>query len=428
MKNNNWIIALIITAFGVGLLYFFLNNDKKTKHNWNRTLAIENKEPYDLSVFYAALRRTYGHQYEVSDVGDTVGSVVRKLSNRSGTGIYFFAGPRLYFTEKDANDLADFIFDGGNAFISVENIPSSLLEAIPVLKNYSVNADFMDSAFVQFTNISLPQTQFVFVHKVKNIPTPGEWQWFRTDGPAIMTNGTWDRFQSNDNVVVISNIEQKKPDFISVKYGDGQLFLQLNPVFFSNLNLKTETGRKYLSAMLLHLPKDELVFHKSAAMPRSMAQSGFKNRSVFAFIHQHKSLNYAWWILLAGTGLFLVIGGKRKQRSIPVIAAPVNNTMGLVDTVGAFYFKEKNHPNMYKKEWLQLQNFVRVHFRIQLEADAGVAVRLAEKSGVSEKVIQDILDMHKLNEHNFNMTAKELLQCSKIINKFYLEYHNKYGK
>ena len=224
---------------------------------------------------------------------------------------------------------------------------------------------------------------------------------------------------------MITETNGKTADYIYASQGEGKIYLHANPVLFSNYYMKSAEGRRYLKNVIQHIPHQYLVFHTAAGFPRAQAFTGTMNRPVFEFIQKNESLFIAWWILVGAGLLFLITGGKRKNRPIPVIASPKNNSVDLIKTISAFYFRENNHKQIVQMEWNQFLYFTRNTLRIHGAKEHFPIDLIALKSGVPEADIQFIFNTYNTYNSQPKVSQKQLIVFSSLLAKFYKNYSKK---
>lgn len=433
MKNSNWIWGVLFVAVIVGIVFSFMSGEKE-KHNWGHTLAKAEREPYDLLVFYKTLKHTFGSKYKESGIADSAGAVTKELTKIDPEGVYFFAGNSAYFSDKDSRAIAHFVSDGGTAFLLTEKIPDNFFTQIEGNVYLDIATIFLDSMSTSFSHPSLDKKPYSFNQWIRNKKVSGEWHFITEKQRDINgeTDGTasrgWKKYAIYSEYITLSKVEKVGPDFIKIPHGKGNIFLHVNPILFGNFYMKTPLGRDYAAAVIQHIPNKTLFVHLGAGYPRPETQVGISDKSVYSFIQQNAPLRYAWWLLCGGMLLFLLTGGRRKQRSIPVLAAPSNSTLALVESIGYFYFREKNHALVYRREWNQFQNFARLHFRIAIDMEVDTWQKLAEKAGVKTETAMTLYVKHRDVGSFSELSATELIACNNAFTQFYTEYYKTHGK
>lgn len=431
MKSRNIILIVVFSALFIGVIWVFVISDRSDGiYNWQRGLSLEKDEPYDLSVFHKIVKNAWGDTYNEIPEKASIEKYSLDLSS-PGSGIYFYIGKNYYLSTSEIKFLKGYIENGATVFISANNIPEELFQSFDALKRFSMKSYYSDSAISKFRNKQVSPNRFSFINKVKSHTASVRWSYFDVLPEFDNAEEVSDVVNKERSMVQISTIHltPDASDFLCIYYGEGRLYLHSNPVFFSNYYLTTEPGRKYTMKVLGHLPNEPMWFDLSGGIRKPDSKTGDNARPMYDFISSDASLKYAWWILIGGVVVFLIYGGRRKQRAIPVLAVPQNNTLALVEAIGHFYLKEKSYVSVFKREWNQFLGFIRFNLRFPLnELDKNSALLLSERSGVSMETIEAVFAMYAKYSIFSEITADELLDVTNTINKFYQEYKNKYGK
>lgn len=431
MNLNRVIFITLALALLLGWL-FFGGSGPRHKHDWRTLLRSDKKSPYDLSVFYATIKAEYGSRYNEIPANSGFLRIRDEISPENGD-LYLFAGKKAYLTEAEARQLARFVSRGGKVFMSVESLPGSLPEQLQQPGLY-IKGDYSEGYFTEFTNQKLKPGRYFFRHRFGTDFASTEWN------QIDFRNSLYDDMSSENEMnaklarIVLSEGDadsarvEKGADFMMIKYGQGCLYLHSNPVLLSNYHLNSESGPSYLSNIFSHLPDANVWVDFSAAIPKLEAEFGGKDRNMLDFIRSQKGLWAAWILLLSGVGAFLAFGGRRIQRSIPVIEPPVNHTMAFIDAVGRFYKTQKQNALVFRREWNQLNIYVRQNFRLNISSDDAGIRKLSERSGVTENAIRQLLVKYEKYRIFSELRPEELKDMNQAINQFYLEHRSQYGK
>ena len=424
MNNNRLVIICLVLASLLGLWYFA--TQMESRYKWYRTYRLEENEPYDLSLFYRTLKAEYGDQFDEIQDNESLEETYNRLSP-GNADIYMYVGRNCYLTPQEVTKLKSHIYEGGTAFVSANGLPEALLNDFPVLQKTFLKSEYLDSFPVQFRHPQAKPSAYTFFHYKRMKNEPETWNVFSSG----RKNDTLFEASEEDfgAVALVSAHPNLGPDMICVYHGSGRLFLHANPAMFGNVYQTRKYGRNYLATILKHLPGKRLVFDRGAGFPKKDAFSKSSGGNLLSFIKSQPPLWYAWQVLLVSVMLFLVFAGRRKQRSIPVIEAPVNHTMAFVDAVGRFYKNEKQNALVFHREWSQFLVFVRQQFRIRLQTLSEEELqRLADRSGVSLRTISRLMATHEKYRIFSELSNQELTETNEAIGQFYQEYRKNYGK
>ena len=431
MNSNRVIWIMVGLAVLFGAVYFFIGGGRQSKYNWNTALRSDKNEPYDLSVFYKTLKDEYGPNYEEIPANSGFFKQKEKLSAEEGD-VYFFAGKKPYLTDLECKELALFISKGGHVFFATNSVPYVLMKYLHHGDVYTRSL-YSEDYYVSFSNPNIKNRNFHFLHWYRYEKSENNWNVVKFQYDSEQYDDTL-AIDVESELVTISQAGEDSAgtnagsDFISINFGKGKFYYLANPVLLSNYYLTKDEGRKYLSVIFSHIPDKKLWVDWSAAIPKPEATFSGNRSNMLDFIRNEKALWHAWVLLLAGVGLFLVFGGRRKQRCIPVLEPPVNHTMAFIDAVGRFYKTEKQNALVFKREWNQFNIYVRQHFRMTFSADELQMKKLAERSGVKEETIKNIIVKYEKYRIFSELQPDELTDINSAINQFYKEHKTKYGK
>lgn len=415
MNRSTW-VWIILGVVTVLLLIAVFSGGIDSRYNWSRTLRTEEKQPYDLSIFYETLKETAPAVEEIP-----VKSSIEKFSAKllaDPNSVYMYLGPRFYLNTRENEIFQEFVSAGGTLFISCTGFPENLMSSVGGLQYLQVNSIYDPSIDIRFSHPQLDTQLFHFEHRNRNEKASASWFFFQDKNYAFEDSFVWDPYKFQ-GMTPVSHIHGM-PDFIRVKFGQGYIYLHSNPVFFSNLYMKTAQGRSYLQNVLRHLPNQNVWLDRSAGLEKLDADLGQGQMSILEYIRHYPGLYYSFLCLCIGVGLFILFGGRRVQRPIPVLERPRNNTLEFVNSIGYFYFREKNNKLVLEKSWNQFVFFVRQHYRMNIQqADPELPAKLALKAGVPLELITDILKKREFYRLYTQVSAEELAGMENALQQFY---------
>lgn len=422
MKKSNWLIVFIFLALSIGFLVDYFSEDGKSKFNWEKSLNIEKKQPYDLSVFYETLKENLGDQYaEISQEKDGLREI-ESIQKKHILFNYFYIGKKLYLNDSQVSTILHLMEMGNTVILSTESIPDNLSSALFANSELSTASIYEPSISLIFSHPQWANDTLLFEHKIKAHFSSENWNYFDH------LIGAKEDHNSKD-LVVVSAINSTLPDCIEYNYRGGKLLLHLNPALFSNLYLTQPDGRRYLKNMMRHIPSQFTVFDRTLSLYRPNKIAGKSNKSIFDFIDQNPGLKHGWWILLIGIGVFLLLGGKRKQSSIPVMISPTNQSLSMIESLGHFYYSGRNYKEVFLKQWNQFNNFIKVKFQVTFTpGDEATLAKIADKSGVSMNTLKQLCQNYESSINLSKISKKTLLESNQILTAFYTEYKKSHGK
>jgi hypothetical protein len=89
-----------------------------------------------------------------------------------------------------------------------------------------------------------------------------------------------------------------------------------------------------------------------------------RDQGWFRVLMRHSSFR---WGLLTAIGtllLFILLEMRRKQRAIPELTSPKNDSLEFVKTIGRLYFDKVDHKNLAHKMGTYFLDYLRTHYKL----------------------------------------------------------------
>ena len=111
---------------------------------------------------------------------------------------------------------------------------------------------------------------------------------------------------------------------------------------------------------------------------------------------------------------------RRKQRYIPVIKKPGNDSMDFVKTIGRLYFDKGDHANLCRKMSAYFLEYVRNKYKLLAGSlDEDFIAKLQYKSGAAEYEVRGIISFIKYLDDGPAINHKQLTAFHKQLELFY---------
>jgi hypothetical protein len=205
-----------------------------------------------------------------------------------------------------------------------------------------------------------------------------------------------------------------KANFIRIKYGEGNFFLNTVPLAFTNYSLLYSGNEEYVYRALSHLPSQKTLwddYYKTGNIYTS---------SALQYILSQDSLKWAYYLLLGTVVLFIFFYGRRKQRIIPVVEPLKNTTLEFVQTVGNLYYQQKNHKNIAEKKVSYFLDYIRSKYFIKsINIDEVTLKMISEKSSVAMAKLRSIFREIEKIKSSKKISEEDLININYQIEKFY---------
>jgi len=391
-KQNKYYIILFV-AFAV-LVY--LEYSKPKDINWKQSYSAEDKIPYGSYILKEELKAAFPEKAIISNEK----TYYQFLKNESHSSILFITD-EFSPSETDLNILLKHLAAGNNIFIAANEFSRLISDTLKFEKSYSFYGAFSDTmAELSFTNKQFNNE--IFVYK------------------KAISNNYFTKFDTTNTTVLGNN--QQGVNFIKTKFHKGNLYLNLEPLAFTNFAILAEKNFEYPFNALSYLPYGEIVwdeFYKPAKSFRT-------KQTPLYFILETPTLKYAWFIILFGVIFYVLFKGKRLQRIIPVITPPSNTSLEFIETIGRLYFFRGSHKDLAEKKFSYFSEYLRSNYFLKTNNFTNEHYqRIAEKTGVGKNLIADIFNKYRKIANQSSISQQELFSLNKDIETFYSKTSSK---
>jgi len=446
-KQQAWVILAFLIALG-GFLYYIFFFTPYPKYNWSETLRPQGKQPYDLDVFYDMLENIPGVEAEVNK-----GKPLRSIEFQKQYQAYLFInGGNPHYSEKDVENLTQFVRKGGRALFICprlgENLSNALLkkEAETIIVLEAVNKGDSNAVsrkapmgFYQFPLKSVPHYFF-----------KGPDTLFPLTYPYFLMNAEW--FYLKEEVKKIGFIG-KDANFLEIPLGKGKILWHCNPLAFTNFHLLRPEMQEYAEVVMaqLNLSKadnsakqkaesdtwfsldwfsdksnsksggNKILVDEASKFP-IWSKDGKENTSPLVFILSQEAFQWAWYTLLAGVLTYLALLARRRQREIPLMPSRTNSTLHFIHAISELYVRQQSHYFMCQQKMKQFLNHIKTRYGISHQGLSADSVQiLARRSGTNPELVKSIFqDWNYIQDYSMqNTTAEQLARFHFMTEQFY---------
>ena len=313
--------------------------------------------------------------------------------------------------EYEMKKLLEFVENGNDVFVSAAAISYDVKEMILSKGNPVVTTDFDGDVSGNEMEDSL--------HIILNSPPFDKKNFYTYPGKKFSTF-----FNELDTTTagILGEDKQGKPSFIRLRAGKGNFYLHLAPLAFSNYFLlhkkNIEYYEKALSVINPDVTKmvwDEYYLNKRQSNGNNQGKKGWLN-VLFSYPAMRAALLTAILSLL----LYVLLEMRRKQRYIPVVGKPKNDSLNFVKTIGRLYYDKSDHKNLSRKMGAYFLEHVRSRYKLLTgNLDDEFVKTLQYKSGAEESTIRGIVSFIKYADDAPVITGNELNDFHKQLELFY---------
>lgn len=139
----------------------------------------------------------------------------------------------------------------------------------------------------------------------------------------------------------------------SCNYGDGKLVLVSYPQLFTNYYVLEDGGAPLLMRILSQAGDKPIVRYDKTIDNKFILEHN-KSQSPLRVFLDNKSLRWAVYLAIIAILISLFFTARRKQRVIPLVAEPRNQTIEMVKHIGLLYYRNHDNAALIREKYRQL--------------------------------------------------------------------------
>ncbi|MBD0333333.1 MAG: hypothetical protein ICV66_11825 [Chitinophagaceae bacterium] len=144
-----------------------------------------------------------------------------------------------------------------------------------------------------------------------------------------------------------------------------------------------------------------------------------KDPNWFKVLFQYSSFKWALSTAIATLFVLILMEMRRRQRYIPVIQKPVNDSLDFVTTMGRLYYDKKDHKNLAKKMAVYFLEHIRSYKISVANTDDSFVKLLHLKTGYSVLELQSIVSFINYINTVPAISEKQLTDFHSKLELFY---------
>jgi hypothetical protein len=221
---------------------------------------------------------------------------------------------------------------------------------------------------------------------------------------------------------VLGYDEMRRPNFIRLHAGKGNFYVHTEPLAFSNYFILHKNNIDYYEKALSVIKPDvtKVMWDEYYLNKRSSDNDPEKKKSWLAVLLRYPALEAALLTAIFALLLYVLLGMRRKQRFIPVVTKPRNDSLDFVKTIGRLYYDKGDHKNLCRKMGSYFLEYVRNKYKLPTSSlDDEFVKNLQYKSGAGEAEIRDIISFIKQLDDAEAINNNQLTNFHKKLESFY---------
>jgi len=130
-------------------------------------------------------------------------------------------------------------------------------------------------------------------------------------------------------------------------------------------------------------------------------------------------LKTAYYLIIISSLLFILFGGKRKQRPIPIIDSVKNKSREFAQTIAGMYLDKKDHKAIAQKQIQSFLDKIRNRYRLSTQkVDAKFLKELSQKTNQNYEDLEELFKFIEFINASETISEKELINLDHKISHF----------
>jgi hypothetical protein len=385
VKHLNRYIILIAAFF---ILVVIIQMGAPRRVSWEPSFVRQEKIPYGAYILFDILPKLFPNE-EITFADESPYLLVSGYQE----GItYFFLNDDLDIDDESGRALLSFVAAGNTVFAASESFSGVLADSLHLRMGGEFDP-LGDSTTINLVNPALKAPRN-YIYKNHTV------------------DAFFSRFDTTATAVLGVN-NMKHPNYIRVRYGEGDFYLSAVPYAFTNYNMLERNNAEYVARALSYLPKQKVMWDEYYKAGRKKMESPLR------YLLSQESLRWAYYVALVGVLLFVIFMGRRRQRIIPEIKPLPNTTLDFVSTVGQLYYQHGNHKNIAEKKITYFLDQLRSTFGVNTQERGDDFYRaVAARSGTDPADVRSIFEYIDMVQRKERIEESELLALSGAIERF----------
>ena len=403
-KYTPYFLAILLVAAVIALFVTGNNNNSQKKLDGRITLQKKDKIPYGTYVAYNSLSHLFPSAAVYTNKHEP--GYWDSLSSYDTHQAYIVIADRFTADEDELKKMIGFVKAGNDVFISARYFSSAADEMFG-FSSSSYDLSFFPEEGQDSMKISLHQPPF---EKDITYTYPGRTFYSYFDQLDTATTA------------VLGYDEKHRSNFIHLRVGSGNFYLHMEPLAFSNYFLLHKNNIDYYEKALSVLAPgvNKIVWDEYYLNKSQYDKPPQKRKSWLSVLFQYPAFKAALLTAILALVVYILLEMRRKQRYIPVVTKPKNDSLNFVKTIGRLYYDKGDHKNLCRKMAAYFLEHVRNKYKLSTGSMNEEFINtLKYKSGADETQIREIVSFIKYLEDVPAVSSKQLTDFHKQLEAFY---------
>lgn len=389
----------ILLIVGLGLI-LFLETQRPTPINWKQSFSSIHDIPFGTDALY-----TLAADFFPAEEIERINKPFFEFHDEDSSDYNMvFICQTFEISEQATDKIFRHVHNGNTVFISANNFDYKFLRKLGLRSSYYSISWIMNS-----------QGEYTMPNITLNT---------KTDTAYIDTISAKTRYHAGQNIFeqrsgdtlyeskILGWVNNDMPNFISIEVGDGRFLVHSEPIAFTNYYLLRGNSLKYCEDVFRELPDKRTIWS-------DYPNNGYiTSSSPMRYVTSDESLRFGIYLMFTTLILFLLLAGRRRQRAIPVIQPPENNSMEFIYSIRNLYLLKKDHNKVAGHMIRGLKSYVFEQYGLHWKPDNNeFTEQFSRKSGIAKKEIALQLEKLKDIENRYVIYASDLSELNQIIEK-----------
>jgi hypothetical protein len=366
----------------------------------DETYSQKDKNAFGSFVLHEQLQHLFYHN-NLRPVKTNFENTWRDISDTGA--VYINISKNLFLSDNDLAGMLAYVANGNSLFISSNNIDEHLLDTLGcqvVTNHYRQTFSEMKKTSVNLFGHSLNDSaafQYFYIPFYNHF----------TKRDTLYSRELGSNFWGTNYIVVF--------------YGKGRFYLHTDPRAFSNYFLLQKDNYKYFQQVFSFTPAiPEHVYWDDYYNRKNYPKDQSGNKTGLAVLLQYPAMSWAFWLLMLLFGLYILFGGKRRQRIIDPILPNANTTVAFTETISRLYLQQKDNRNIAEK----LSTYLLEHIRNQYYLNTShindeFISTLSRKSNNTKEGTEKLFKLINVIHQSMEVSEQQLLLLNQQIENFY---------
>jgi uncharacterized protein DUF4350 len=398
-KTATYYLGILLLAAS----FISCNNNQTTVPSLHQSYSKEDVIPFGTYAAYHLLQQLYSDNYIITTQKKFATRWSEQVSSNyyDTTALYICVTRNLNVSTEDISSMLDYVNVGNTLFISGEEISKEFLDTVGCTLS---NVEHYNNDWSDLTNTSVQMSPAVPIDSA-------QYGYF-----FLPFQDYFSKYDSTSTRVLGLN-DNGMPNFILISHGKGRLYLHCAPAAFSNYFLLQRDNYKYLENLFAFTPSSfqHVYWDDYYNKHQDIAGSGG-----LSTLFRYPSMKWAFCLALILLLLYIIFGGKRRQRIVPVLSPMKNTTVAYTETISRLYLQKKDNKNIADKMITYFFEYIRNQFFLNTnQVNEDFIELLSRKSSVAIEITTSLFKTIAEIQQQSSVSDQQLLLLNKQIENFY---------